>query len=225
MKFIYKIILLFIILVSVTSYYFFNKNRLMKSTVIILNGPSASGKSSIQEAFIRKSESPWIKIGIDNFFVGVLSNYYIFGEYKPQNPNYKIIEGIASEDELKNPIFTLKIGPAGEKIIEGMNHAIKSYADAGNNIIVDYIAYNPVWLENLVKLLKDHKVIVVSVTLPLEILEQREASRATSPRGHARSHYETVHKHNIPYNLNVDTSKVIAEEAAESISKLVGKLN
>ncbi len=221
MKFIYKIILLLITAVIVTSYYFFNKNKPMKSTIIVLNGPSASGKSSIQEAFIRKSESPWIKIGIDNFFIGVLSNYYIFGEYKPQNPNYKIMEGITSEDELKRPIFTLKVGPAGDKIIDGMNRSIKAYADAGNDIIVDYIAYNPVWLENLVKLLKNHKVIMVSVNLPLEILEQREVSRATSPRGHARSHYETVHKHNVPYNLNIDTSKATPQEIAESIFKFV----
>ena len=177
MKNIHQLILLSIIIALPVSYFLFQRDHNLKSTIIILNGPSASGKSSIQEAFIRKSESPWIKIGIDNFFIGVLSNYYIFGEYKPQNPNYKIMEGITSEDELKRPIFTLKVGPAGDKIIDGMNRSIKAYADAGNDIIVDYIAYNPVWLENLVKLLKNHKVIVVSVNLPLEILEQRECKK------------------------------------------------
>ena len=216
-----KIFLAIIFIILGLTYLFYKKDNVVSSTVVILNGPSASGKSSIQEAFIRKSDSPWIKIGIDNFFVGVLSNYYIFGEYKPQNPDYMIMQGIPSEDENKNPVFTLKVGPAGEKIIDGMNHAIKAYADAGNNIIIDYIAYNPKWLENLVNILKGHKVIVVGVNLPLEVLEKREASRATSPKGHARSHYETVHKHNVPYNLNIDTSKVTPDEAAESILKFI----
>lgn len=217
-----KYLLLIAIFIALTSfYYLYNSSPKHSSTIIILNGPSASGKSSIQEAFIRKMESPWIKIGIDNFFVGVLSTYYIYGEYKPTNPMYKIMEGIPSEDENKNPIFTLKVGPAGQKIIDGMNHAIKAYADAGNDIIIDYIAYEPQWLENLVALLKGHNIVVVGVSLPLEILEQREATRATSPKGHARSHYNTVHNHNVRYDLKIDTSTVTAEEAAESIKSFV----
>lgn len=214
-------IILFILILFGSFYYLYNKGIKCPSTVIILNGPSASGKSSIQEAFIRKIDTPWIKIGIDNFFVGVLSTYYIYGEYKPINPIYKIMEGIATQDENKNPIFTLKVGPSGEKIINGMNHAIKAYADAGNNIIIDYIAYEPEWLESLVALLKGHKVIVVGVNLPLEVLEQREVTRATSPRGHARSHYETVHKHKVKYALEVDSSKMTPEQIAESIFSLI----
>ena len=138
-SFLSKTMILAIILLG-SFYYLYNKDAKSQSTIIILNGPSASGKSSIQEAFIRKMESPWIKIGIDNFFVGVLSSYYIYGQYKPTNPAYTVMEGITSEDENKNPIFTLNVGPAGQKIIDGMNHAIKAYADAGNNIIVDFIA-------------------------------------------------------------------------------------
>ena len=76
--------------------------------------------------------------------------------------------------------------------------------------------YEPQWLESLVALLKGHRVIVVSVTLPLEILEQR-AARATSPKGHARSHYETVHRHNVPYSLEIDSLQITPEQAAESI--------
>ena len=41
-------------------------------TIIILNGPSASGKSSIQEEFCKLMSELWLKIGLDNFFVGVL---------------------------------------------------------------------------------------------------------------------------------------------------------
>lgn len=218
-KSIVAVVVLFIVLGSF--YYVYTKGPKNASTVVILNGPSASGKSSIQEAFIRKMDAPWVKIGIDNFFVGVLSKYYIYGEYKPSNPAYKIMEGIPTEDEHKNPVFTLKVGPAGEKIIDGMNHAVKAYADAGNNIIIDYIAYEPAWLENLVALLKGHKVIVVKVTLPLEILEQREAGRATSPRGHGRSHYDTVHQHKVTYDLEIDSSKVTPDEAADAIGALL----
>lgn len=194
-----------------------------KSTIVILNGPSASGKSSIQEAFIRMSDTPWIKIGIDNFFVGVLSNYYIFGQYQPTDPKNLVMQGVPGQDQEGNPLFTLKIGPGGEKIIDGMNHAIKAYADAGNNIIVDYIAYEPVWLENLVTILKNHKVLVIGINLPLEVLEQREANRATSPKGHARSHYQTVHNHQVNYDLSINSSEISPQTAAEIIKDLLKK--
>ena len=53
--------------------------------------------------------------------------------------------------------------------------------------------------------LKNIKTLWVKVEIPLETLEQREVARATSPKGHARSHYETVYW-DIPYDLTVNTS-------------------
>jgi chloramphenicol 3-O phosphotransferase len=64
------------------------------------------------------------------------------------------------------------------------------------------------------------KVYFVGVFAPLEIIEEREKLRNTSPCGHARSHYDTVH-HNMKYDLEIDTSKQSAEECADQIIKML----
>jgi len=118
------------------------------------------------------------------------------------------------------PLSTLFIGPLGWKAILGMHHAIAAYAGQGNNVIVDYIAYQQSWLKELAGTLKDFKVYFVGVNLPLEILEERELTRGTSPVGHARSHYYTVHPQT-GYDLLLDTSKLSALECAQAIKTLI----
>ncbi len=87
-------------------------------------------------------------------------------------------------------------------------------------IIVDYILYDQTWLKELVTILKDCNVIFVGVYIPLEILEQREKQRATSPVGHARSHFDTVHGPNI-YDLKLDSFILTSQQCAEKIKSFI----
>jgi len=187
-------------------------------SVIILNGPSAVGKSSIMKAFQAKQQSPWLGIGIDNFFVGLIPpKFYL--EDKPEH--HVIMHGVATEDA-HGKLFTLHVGPEGNKIIKGMHQAIAAYARAGNNVIVDYIMYEPAWLADLQKALKGINVITVGVTASLTTIEQREKTRATSPQGHARSLYENVH-HGWNYDLKIDTDNITPDQIADLIIEHIGK--
>ena len=181
-------------------------------TVIILNGTSSVGKSSIMRAFQAKKVEPWLGIGIDNFFVGVLPPKF-YMEDKPAH--HTVMRGIASEDE-QGKLFTLHIGAAGQKVIKGMHGAIAAYAKAGNNVIVDYIMYDPAWHADLMNALSDFNVVTVGVTAALPVIEERERVRATSPQGHARSVYATVHQ-GWNYDLMIDTDTMTPEEIADQI--------
>ena len=181
-------------------------------TVIILNGTSAVGKSSIMRAFQAKHAEPWLGIGIDNFFVGVLpAKFYL--EDKPEH--HAVMQGVATQDE-HGKLFTLYIGPEGQKIIKGMHQAIAAYAKAGNNVIVDYIMYDPTWYDDLMTVLSDIPVISVGVTAALPVVQQREKMRATSPEGHARSIYHTVHQ-GWKYDLEINTDNMTPEHIADMI--------
>jgi chloramphenicol 3-O phosphotransferase len=193
-----------------------NSTSSKSGTVIILNGPSSVGKSSIIKAFQAKQSIPWLSIGIDNFFVGVLPpKFYL--ESKPEH--YTVMRGIASEDK-DGKLFTLEVGTEGQKVINGMHRAIAAYANAGNNVIVDYIKYEQAWLPDLRKALHGINVIWVGVTASLETIQQREKKRGTSPEGHARSHYHTVHQ-SINYDLILDTDNLTPEQASDEIIKLM----
>jgi len=180
--------------------------------VIILNGPSAAGKSSIIRAFQAKKVEPWLGIGIDNFFIGVLpSKFYL--EDKPEH--HVVMRGVATEDE-QGKLFTLSIGEQGQKIIRGMHGAIAAYACVGNNVIVDYIMYDPTWHAHLMASLSGIPVITVGINASLPVIEEREKSRATSPQGHARSMYTTVH-FGWDYDLMIDTDEITPDEIADKI--------
>lgn len=193
-----------------------------EGVVVILNGPSSCGKSSIQKAFQKKANQQYLAAGIDNFFDALiqepdLSSFETDKKFDQYTPSGEYIRGIElTKDDIENPVVLLKIGPAGDRIIFGMHRAIAAYAQTGNNLIVDYILYSPSWAKDLAKSLINTKVYLVKVDAPLEVIEQREIKRNTSPRGHARSHYNTVHQ-GMNYDLEIDSSKSTPEESAQII--------
>jgi len=190
--------------------------------VVILNGPSGSGKTSIQKEF-QKLMMPnlWIKVGIDTLFDApmptITSENLAFWQSK--NDIRWVEESVDGE---KNKVVTLFVGPAGDKVAYGMNSAIAEYARSGCDVIVDYIAYNPAWLKDLKVKLAGIKSYYVAVEIPLETLEQRETARATSPKGHARSHYSSVYADEV-YDLTVNSGKDSAADIAQQLKVLVQK--
>ncbi len=190
-------------------------DQIKPGTVIILNGPSSVGKSSIIKAFQAKQPTPWLGTGIDHLYVGVIPQQWL-----DDKPEHDAMMKVVTTHDAKGKIMTAVFGPEGQKVIRGMHRAIAAYAHMGNNVIVDYIKYEDAWITDLQEALKGINVIWVGVTAPLEIIEQREKKRGTSPEGHARSHYHTVHQ-GMRYDVMVDTSKETPEQAAELIIKFV----
>lgn len=188
--------------------------------VIILNGPSGSGKSSIQREF-QSNMMPnlWLKMGVDSLFDMPMPDITPENLDIWQSPNpIRWVE--TTEDKEGKPVITLKIGEQGEKVAYAMNRAIAAYAKSGCDVIVDYIAYHPNWIDHLEKELSGISVCWVAVRISLETLEEREAARGTSPVGHARSHYHTVYGDR-QYDLEVSSEKNSASEIAIEIADFI----
>lgn len=214
MKFIkYLIGILFLGIIALFIGIYMNKSKKISSSgmVIILNGPSSVGKSSIIKAFQAKQNTPWLGTGIDHLYVGVIPPQWLDDE-----PEHSSMMSITKSQDEHGPIVTAVFGPEGRKVVKGMHRAIAAYANSGNNVIVDYIKYEPEWLDDLKDVLKNVKVIWVGVNASLESIEKREKKRGTSPEGHARSHYHTVHQ-GINYDLILDTDLLTPELAADKI--------
>lgn len=194
---------------------------LMAANIIILNGPSGAGKSSLQKEIQKMMKTPYIRLGIDQLFDAVVPDEINLGE-APKYFDQKSIRWVEFTTKEGFPSIPLFIGSEGQKVIKGMIGAIKAYADAGNNIVVDYIQYDTSWTPLLKRALKKHHVFWIGVKIPLSVLEEREKKRGTSPVGHARSHYDVVHK-NMIYDLEIDTSKMSPQECALKVKELVEK--
>lgn len=205
--------------VLIGTVYFFTQAR-PTGTIIILNGPSGSGKSSIQKEFqYLMMPNLWIKTGIDTLFDAPMPTITPENMSFWQSPNpIRWVE--TSQDDQGNNVITLFVGEQGEKVAYAMNSAIAAYAKNGCNVIVDYIAYKPEWFVDLQNKLKNIKTYYVAVEIPLETLEAREAARGTSPQGHARSHYFTVYG-DTKYDLRVNSATHTAKEIAQQLKDLV----
>lgn len=197
-------------------------------TIIILNGPSASGKSSIQNEIQKKFKPFYLKVGIDTFFDALIAAPDLSSFEQTKQLSQYTNEGVLirsvrlTRDAQGNQIVPLEIGPAGDKIISGMHYAIAAYANRGNNVVVDYILYKPEWLQDLAHALKNNIVYIIGIKAPLDVLEERERRRGTSPIGHARSHYAAVHQDMI-YDLELDVSNLTPEESALKIKEFIEK--
>ncbi len=201
---------------------FFSTMKQQKAygTVVVLNGPSGSGKSSIQKEFqYLMMPNLWIKVGIDSLFDSPMPNITPenLAYWQKSNP-IRWVE--TTKDAQGHSVISLFVGPQGDRVAYGMNSAIAEYAKNGSNVIVDYIAYKKEWLDDLREKLKGIKTHWVKVTISLPVLEAREAARGTSPAGHARSHYDTVHW-DAQYDFEISTETETPLEIAKKIAKAI----
>jgi chloramphenicol 3-O phosphotransferase len=185
-------------------------------TVIVLNGPSVAGKSSIQRALQAHYREPHLAMGLDSLVCAPMPQRYFSAPPPPDRE--QVMWGDATTDTTGAPLFPLHFGPFGRRAVSGMHRAIAGYAQAGNRVIVDYIAYEPDFLVELAHLLAPVTAWLIGVHTALDVLEAREQERATSPRGHARSHYHTVHAHGV-YDFEVDTAQATADTCAAAIAE------
>lgn len=171
----------------------------MAGKVILLNGASSSGKSSIARALQARIGEPFWHISIDHLIeAGIL-------------PRERIRSGEFPWSGLREAFF------------DGFHRSLPAYAQAGNNLIVEHIVETLAWRDRLVELLDGHDVFFVGVHCPLDELERRELARGDRPVGDARRDFETCHLHTT-YDLEVDSreppeanaERVIAAWAARS---------
>lgn len=193
----------------------------MSGTIILLNGPSASGKSSIQKKVQEYFNEPYLSLGIDTLFDQLLPDYYGLGEVEPKG-HFKTqdIRWVETVDVEGQPAVKLHVGPIGRRVIQGMHQAIAAYAKAGNPLVIDYILYDSDWFSELVEALAPFKVYYIGIDYPLSVLEERESKRATSPVGHARSHFQTVH-HYSQYDLTISDPTLSPTDIALNIQAFI----
>lgn len=184
--------------------------------VIVLNGPSAVGKSSMQKGIQDSFEEPYLATGIDQLMLHMVPDRYLLQDVSDKK---QVLWTETTKDAQGAPLHYLHFGPKGYRFLDGLHHTIRSLALCGNNAVVDYVALEEPWLPRLAEVLDGLRAYLVGVDAPLSVLEEREKSRPY-PAGIARAHYEVVHKHGI-YDLRLDTSVRSVKECTEAVRELI----
>jgi chloramphenicol 3-O phosphotransferase len=154
--------------------------------IIIINGPSSSGKTTLALALQKQLDIPFIRFSFD-----------LFLDHKAF-PSAQIKNGTFAWDQMRPAVF------------RGIHQCLPALATAGNNIIFDHIIETKAWLYELVSLISALDVFFVGVHCTLSELERREMQRGDRRLGEARQDFYTVHS--IPiYDVEVNSEQPLEE--------------
>lgn len=147
--------------------------------IILLNGASSSGKSTLARTVQATIESPFWHISIDHLRdSGVL-------------PSDRIASGEFDWREMRGAFFS------------GFERSLLAYVLAGNDLIVEHIMESEAWLHRLVRLLGAQDVFFVGVGCDLAELERREIVRGDRRIGDARRDFHMIHTY-CSYDIELD---------------------
>ena len=177
-----------------------------KGLIILLNGTSSSGKSSISTALQELIDVPFLHLNFDDFKV-----YY--GKIFPDKFKYEVFPSHISDDELyslrdQNSFWNHRYS-AFLSIIENL-------VQTGHNVIVDIVLPTEHIQKKFVKVLAKCNLFTIGVHCTLGELDKRERQRKKRLIGLARRQFSRVHTH-IKYDLEVDTVNNTPLQCAQKI--------
>jgi len=150
--------------------------------IILLNGASSSGKSTLARGLQARLEVPFWHISIDH-----LRAAHVL-------PKSRIESGEFSWKRMRPSFF------------DGFHRCLPALSEAGNNLIVEHIVETSDWMNRLLRLLGHLDVFFVGVHCPLPELERRERERGDRRIGEAKLDYETTHAFGM-YDFEVNSTE------------------
>lgn len=154
--------------------------------IILINGPSSAGKTTLALELQRQLTQPFIRFSFDT-----LRDHKAF-------PSEQITNGVFAWKDLRPAVF------------RGVHRCVPALAIAGNNVIFEHIIETKAWLHELVSLLAGLDVFFVGLHCSLPELERRELARGDRRVGEARMDFLTMHS--IPtYDLELDSERPLDE--------------
>lgn len=165
--------------------------------IILLNGASSSGKSTLARELQEALDTPFLHMSSDLLVAaGVL-------------PRRREAQGPFVWWEEMRPRF-----------FDGFHRCLPALAAAGNDLIVEHVIEFDSWRRQLGELLATFDVFFVGVHCDVGELDRRERLRGDRRIGEGRTHVEVDRIHDFgPYDHEVDTTNgVSAELVAQCIN-------
>lgn len=179
--------------------------------VILLNGASSSGKTTLARALQAKWDGPLLHLGIDTT-IGMLPAAYVgMGPRSCEG-----VEFYYGADD-RGPVVRVRSGPVARKLGASIARMVALLAADGHDLVLDYVIFETKDLVPFLEELGAFRVYFVGVRCDLGTLEARELSRGDRMLNLARPQHEAVHAAPRHYDLEVDTTAGNPYDLATSI--------
>lgn len=156
--------------------------------IILLNGTSSSGKSSIAKALGELLDTPYYSLAVDAF----------------------------NAMRARREVDPREVDDILHRMRRGFHRAIAGMAAGGNNLIVDHVLSEEWRLRDCLEQLAPFDVVFVGVHCSAAELERRELLRGDRPAGLAARQLTRVHRHGV-YDIECDTTTATAHACARQI--------
>ena len=154
----------------------------MTAAIILLNGPSSAGKSTLARAVQDRADRPFLRFSLDLMLFG--------GAVLPQRR------------DREGPFAWASIRP---RLFEGYYGCLAALAGAGNDLVIDIIIETDAQCRLLETAVAPFDVFFVGVHCDLDELERRERARGDRKIGDARRDLTFVHGFG-PYDYEIDSA-------------------
>ena len=134
----------------------------MNGRIILLNGTSSAGKSTLAQALRPKLEPSFCYYASDQLAQAGF-----------------------------RPLGSQARSGGREQFFAGFHRSIAAFAFAGNDLLVEHIIEEQSWVHDLTRLLSPFDVFWVGVHAPIEEIERRERARGDRTLGEGLYHLKT----------------------------------
>lgn len=193
-------------------------------SLILVNGPSSAGKTTLCRALQSALPDPWLVTGFDDFVFMAAPRYYRGADTGRQGETDAAValgvEMVPTSPPGAPPSVVARFGPVFRRLLDAMAPAVRALIDGGNAVIFDHVLHDTAMYESFRTAMAGIDVFSVGVTCPLDVLEARERARGDRVLGRARGLAGVVHGF-MTYDVTVDTG---AQDPASCAARVVEAL-
>ncbi len=183
-----------------------------KVSIIFLNGPSSSGKSSLAKLLQDKLDKPYMHIGIDKLIEMMPEKLNKWDGQKAEQGFYWDI----SVDEKGNQLAHIQLGEFAQKVSNLLKEVVLTMIKSGFNLIIDEVCVTDGSFEKWQEILSDYKTIYVGLKSDTKTLQERENKREDRMKGSSRAQNLMVHKDKT-YDIEINTDQLSLDESVNEI--------
>jgi chloramphenicol 3-O phosphotransferase len=180
--------------------------------VILLNGASSAGKSSLARDLQKILDEPYMHVGIDMVFDMIPKKCKC-----EESPRLKAYLWTPTHNGV--PEVHINVGLLGHRIMSAFHKACAAFCASGISLIIDHVLLEPNWAKECLTLFSRYDLWFVGVVCPVHVLEMRERERGDRQIGLARATAFRVHEGK-SYDMVVDTSLASSYECANQITEI-----